>query len=236
MKVFSSVRSHLALWRKQLMLFVVAAVLVSTATAAEAPEIKRRYNNSVRLRLMHPYMQPKIGAILADLEHAGEKPTIHPAVYRSAATQAQLKGAGFSKVGYSFHMVTDRDTSGHNVPASMAADIIDGYRGYDVAPSFWLHLASSALSHDLTTGIFWGLAPKDRQKIVALIRAKNWNGKFRPGWDQAHTEPRPAVLTLHQARIGKRPPIPRSYNPNAALTPVNPKNVSSSGRLLEQKH
>lgn len=223
-------------FRKICALFVAALALVGTATAAEAPEIKRRLNNGARLRQMHPYMQPKVGAILGDLENHGLKPLIHADVYRSAAKQAQLKGRGVSKVGYSFHMVTDRTRDGRAYPAAMAADIIDNYKGYAVPDSFWLKLASSANAHNLSTGIYWGLTPKERLRIQNLFQNRTWNEKFRRGWDPAHVQPHSNVLTLGQAKAGRRPPVPKGYERTGIeLLPVNPKRVSPSGRLLEAR-
>jgi hypothetical protein len=206
-----SARRFVSRWRNQLCIVLGLGILVTTATAAEAPtEIKRRLNNGARIRELHPWMQPKVGAVLADLEAHGERPLIHADVWRTAARQAQLKGKGVSKVGFSFHMVTDYNGKTKKfVPASFAADVIDNGKGYNVGNYFWLMLASSAESHGLTTGVYWGLRETDRAKIRQLIQSKQWKTKYNRGWDPSHTEPPPWVLTLKDAKNGKRPPVPR---------------------------
>jgi hypothetical protein len=190
-----------------LLLGLASALLVGSATAAQAPERQRHANNAARLDKIHPSQRPLFAAVIRDLESHGDKPVIHADVFRSSKKQAQLKGKGVSKVGYSFHMVADRDRFGRVVPAALAADIIDNYRGYNVGDDFWLRVASSAQSHGLTTGIYWGLREIDRSKIRQLIQSKAWKVPYRRGWDPAHCQPQPWVITLSEAKRGKRPPF-----------------------------
>jgi hypothetical protein len=139
------------------------------------------------------------------MESHGEKPAIQAAVWRTPAEQAALKKAGKSTVSYSFHTVTSKTGQAE----SLAADFADYYRGYNVPNSFWLKLLSSAQSHDMTTGVYWGLSQSNRNKITQLVQSRAWTLPYSRGWDAGHVEPQPWVITLSQAKAGKRPPVPK---------------------------
>lgn len=199
-----------ARYRKSLCAFMALLFLVGTAQAIDIDrqsELNRARDNKNRLALMHPWSRPKIKAVLNDMESHGYRPLIDTAVYRSAAKQAQLKGKGVSKVGYSFHMVTDRDVLKRPVPASLAADIVDKRWAWSSGDVYWLTLAKSAESHGLRTGIRWGLSRADKAQIDSYLKLGLFSGKYKRGWDAAHCEPQARYITLSEARKGKRPPV-----------------------------
>lgn len=182
-------------------LLVLLVGICGAASAAQAPEAIRHQRNAEGLAKMVPSMRPKVAAIIRDMESHGKYPVINADVWRSPARQAQLKAQGFSKVSYSFHTVTGKG----NKPESCAADIACFYKGWGVTPDFWLLLAASARTHQLETGVKWGLKPYDRLRIDAAIARRDWNAKLPLGWDTAHVQPTSGTLTLGQARAGRRP-------------------------------
>lgn len=173
-------------------------------------EAQRAKDNRARVAKMHPWVRPKINAVISDLEGHGWRPLIHGDVYRSPAKQAQLKNKGVSKVGYSFHMTTDKNARGSAVAAALAADIVDKRYGWSAGNNYWMMLARAAHSHQLTTGIYWGLSAGERQRLRNLIYARNFTAPYNRGWDAAHCEPQPEFVTLGEARQGKRPPVKRA--------------------------
>lgn len=185
--------------------FAGLGILVSTASAAVAPEAQRHLYNSQRLQKLHPYMRPKVGAILADLESHGDRPVIDAAVWRTPSQQAALLAAGRSTVSFSFHNATSKTGQ----PESLAADLPDFYHGYSPPAGYWLRLNAAAKSHGLETGVVWGLSTANRKKISSLVAARNWSGSYTRGWDPSHVEPVPAAVTLGEARRGLRPPVKR---------------------------
>lgn len=168
-------------------------------------ELKRVNSNTQRIQEMHPYMRPKIRAVLTDMEAHGYKPLIDRDVWRSPSQQLIKVLQGYSQVKSSFHTTTTCD----GVPRpctpkadSLAADIVDASIFWSVGKPFWLNLASTAESHDLTTGIFWGLSVADRKRIHNAIDLKHWASDIPLGWDTAHVEP--VGITLTQASHGYR--------------------------------
>jgi hypothetical protein len=193
-------------FRSVLMLGLVLTALASTATAANLnADLVRKSNNETRLLKLNPYMRPKVAAVVSDLERHGLKPLIDGAIFRTPAEQAALVRKGHSKVLYSYHNANSCD--GRPRPCNpkadaLAADIVDGQLFWKAGTPFWLKLASSAESHDLESGIYWGLSQAKRQTIRNTIRAKRWNDRPVLGWDTAHVEAR--GLSLAQAKAGKR--------------------------------
>ncbi|RYX86623.1 hypothetical protein EON83_00125 [bacterium] len=183
--------------------------LLGTSHAVDADrqsELKRHSDNTQRLAKMAPWARPKVAAVISDLEGHGYRPLIDGQVYRTPSQQAALKAAGRSSVSYSFHTVTDLDSKGkRTLPASFAADIVDKRYGWNSKTPYWLTLARSAEAHQMATGIRWGLPSADRQKISGAIQARNFLASVRLGWDPAHVEPSGSILTLSQAKAGKRP-------------------------------
>ena len=178
----------------------IVTALATTAKAVDTHgELLRKQDNAERLQLINPGMRPKVKAVLSDLEQHGYRPLIDSGVWRSIAEQAKKKAAGVSQVSYSYHNVTTADGR----PDSLAADITDNRWFWSSPTPYWLTLAGSAESHQLTTGIYWGLSQNDRNKIRQAIKVRNWNANVPLGWDTAHVEP--ANFTIAQARAGKRP-------------------------------
>jgi hypothetical protein len=182
----------------------VALGVMIFATAASAKEVhgeyQRKRDNSARILKLNPYMRPKVAAIVSDLEAHGYKPSVDPAVWRTPAQQAAKLKKGYSAVSYSYHNATTPEGK----PDSLAADIVDIRWQWDPpGNTYWLKLASSAESHNLTTGIYWKLSDTNRKRIRAAIASKDWDAKIVRGQDAAHVEPK--GITLAQARKGIRP-------------------------------
>lgn len=188
--------------RPAAIIVIATAVFLTTAKAVDVNgEAQRRDNNAQRVARMSPYMQPKVKAVISDLEHHGHRPAIDGAVWRSPAEQRALVAKGYSTVLYSFHNCS----TPAGKPDSLAADITDAPLFWNASKGYWLKLASSAESHDLTTGIYWGLSQANRAKIHTAVARRDWNAPVSLGWDTAHVEP--TGITLGQAKKGLRPPI-----------------------------
>jgi hypothetical protein len=199
-------RNTLHRFRGVLMLGLAFTALVGIATASSVnADLVRRSNNATRLQELNPYMRPKVAAVVSDLERHGLKPLIDGAIFRTPAEQAALVRKGHSKVLYSYHNANTCD--GRARPCSpkadsLAADIVDGQLFWSAGTPFWLKLASSAQSHDLDSGIYWGLSEARRKMLRDVIESKQWNAQPRLGWDTAHVQVR--GLSLVQAKAGKR--------------------------------
>lgn len=135
----------------------------------------RKARNQKCILEMWPPMQPKIAAIIQDMEAHGWKPRIQCA-YRTPSEQAACMKAGYTRVDWSFHCATGKDGS----KQSLAADIVNDTCPYKEPDQFKRDLASSAAAHGLMTGI-------------------NWSRPYDP-W---HVQPR--GITTDAARAGKRP-------------------------------
>ncbi len=181
----------------------MVALFIGTAQAADQyGELRRHSDNAARLTKINPQMRPKVAAVIRDLESHGDRPVIDAGVWRTPAQQAAKVRAGNSKVRFSFHNCSTRG----GAPDSLAADISDarfGWNSGDRANSYWLRLASAAQSHNLTTGIYWGLSPADRARIRAAIAKRDWAARIRRGWDAAHCQI--TGISLPQAERGVRP-------------------------------
>jgi len=174
---------------------------VAAVVGFKTPEQIRRDNNKVRLAKMNPYMQRKVGAIVADLEGHGYYPVVDAGVYRTPAEQLAKYSAGYSKVKWSFHNAS----TPAGKPDSLAADVFEQRYGWSSAAprAYTLKLLSSAQSHGVTTGAFWGLTTAQRKSLQTAVSKKDWDKLVAIGWDDYHIEP--ATVTVAQARNGKRP-------------------------------
>lgn len=161
---------------------------------------RRRKLNAERLALLHSRIRPNMTAIIADLEAAGWHPIVDGGVYRTPEEQAQKVAQKVSTVSYSYHNVTEPG----NVPASMAADIVDVRYLWKVTPKYWLHLAAAAENQGMETGIYWGLSIAARNRIRAAIADGNWDAVLQLGWDTAHVQPPQSKFTISQAKAGWR--------------------------------
>jgi hypothetical protein len=125
---------------------------------------------------------------------------IDQGVWRSPAEQLAKFRAGYSKVKWSFHNANNRDGS----PGSLAADIIDVRFFWDSPTWFWLMLASSAQSHQLESGIYWGLKAPARAIISNAIAEQDFTrSPLTIGWDPAHVQVK--GISILGARLGRRP-------------------------------
>jgi len=131
--------------------------------------------NTAKLLEVWPGMRAKIEAILKDLRGHGFRPRIQIA-YRTRAQQLLLVASGNSWVPWSYHMAKNGD----GTKGALAVDIIDDDKLYG-SPVFFQLLEKSAKSHGLETGRGWQKA------------------------DPAHVQYPAPILTLAQAKKGKRP-------------------------------
>lgn len=182
-----------------LLLFLVTLLIGSAKAVDVGGELKRGRDNTARLARMHPAMQPKVRAVLSDLEAHGYRPLIDGQVHRTPAQQAALVRKGHSKTYYSFHNVTGKNGRAE----SLAADITDARWAWQSGHVFWLKLSASAYSHNLGTGIDWGLSTTQRERLREAIRRRNFKYRGALGWDTAHVQVK--GITLPQARRGVRP-------------------------------
>lgn len=193
--------------------FVALAALVlagaTTSYAASSQqfaqtELRRVRLNSERLLKMNPIQGRRVAGVIRDLESHQLRPLIDGAVFRTPAEQAALVRKGYSKTYFSFHNAYRLDPKTRRVlPDSLAADVVDADRLWNVDRSFWLKLNSAALAHGSTTGIAWGLSTVNRQRLALAIATKEWHYKGPLGWDTAHVQP--YGMTVAQAKRGVRP-------------------------------
>ena len=138
-------------------------------------DITLKARNATKLLEVWPGMRPKIEAILNDLSGHGFRPRIQIA-FRTLEQQVLLVASGNSWVPWSFHMAKNSDGS----KGALAVDIIDDDLLYG-SPDFFRLLEKSAKSHGLETGRGWKKS------------------------DPAHVQYPGNVITLAQAKKGKRP-------------------------------
>lgn len=202
--------------RPALLIGAMSVALVGTASAANAPgELQRRYNNGTKIRQIHTASQPKFQAVINDLEKNGQRPYIAQA-WRSEAEQLRLynQRPRVTWVTYSYHNATTKSGG----PDALAFDLVpyqNNPNAYweDGHDDFYLMAASSAKSHKLGSGIYWGLPTSQRQRIDQAITAKVWKRKppdatkfysgVKFGIDQYHVEH--STLSLAKVKAGKRP-------------------------------
>jgi hypothetical protein len=157
-------------------------------------------HNNRKLRELHPWLRPKITAIMSELVQHGWSPRIQCA-WRSQADQLAAVASGASKVKWGFHCA--ESTAG--TPEALAADIVLDNCPYDEPLRFKLQLLAMAQGHGLTTGALFGLAPGARMNVAAAVHAKAWDRVVPVGWDPWHVQPTPGTLTVDAARAGHRP-------------------------------
>jgi len=171
-------------------------------------ETQRTSLNSERLLLVDLSIRNQVSGVLCDLESCGLRPLIASGVWRDPKEQYALYKKGVSKVTWGFHCATTPEGK----PGSLAADIVDADRGWEVGNEFWLRLGNAARIHGLNWGGFFGLA--EPQRIV--LRKAFLTGdpveyfkhrdiplaQVKRGWDPAHVET--ARVTIAQAKRGER--------------------------------
>lgn len=161
---------------------------------------ERAARNAERLSELHPWLRPKVAAVLRDLEGHGWRPRIHQA-WRSTAEQAEAYRLGRSKLRWGFHQAT----GAAGAPEALAADIVQDDAPYREPRQYLLMLASSARAHGLETGIRFGLTYRQVLRVRKAVADRDWGFGGPIGWDGWHVQPPPRTLTVAQARAGKRP-------------------------------
>lgn len=177
---------------------LAVAALILPAKAANGEALRVR-NNVEKLQLIHAPSRPKFAATLRDLESHGRRPYIVDS-YRNPATQAALKARGVSTVSWSFH---NAQTPGGK-PDALAMDVseMDGLGRLKYPSDFLLMLAGAARSHNLETGVLWGLSQDQRARLNVAIARRDWQCKAPQGWDAGHVQI--TKISLGQARKGVR--------------------------------
>lgn len=161
-------------------------------------EASRKSNNSAKINQLHRPLRVKVLAVLSDLEGHGYRPRIQEA-YRTPADQLEDYNKGTSHLKFGFHNITYPT----GLPASCAADIYNDDMPLADVPNhpFFLMLASSAESHGLVSGIYWGLKQNQRDIIKRAIEAKGWNTVYRVGFDPYHIQVDASSPTIYQAHV-----------------------------------
>lgn len=132
-----------------------------------------------KLEGLKPDFRKKVEAVLADMRGHGW----HAYVAEGKRTWEQQKEKvrkGYSKTMHSKHLDGD------------GADVVDDrYLWSDECPKlYWLHQASSAISHGLRSGAFFGLNPHEETELRLALKAGDFDkaAKLKLGWDPAHME------------------------------------------------
>jgi hypothetical protein len=161
-------------------------------------ESDRIARNTQRLTELYPAFAARLARVIKRLEADGLRPRIQDA-YRSPQDQRAAFDAGHSDLLYGFHNVTSKDGK----PESLAAELLDDDAPTTKGIPYALRLAAAAEAEGLSTGIRWGLTPKQKAAIDAAIAKKDWMAKVVTGWDAYHVEP--TGITVAQAKMGRRP-------------------------------
>ncbi len=161
-------------------------------------EPDREARNERKLKQLHPWLRPKIAAVLEDLEGHGYRPRIQDA-WRSPADQRKAWESGHSKLLWGFHNATAQD----GTPEALACDVLDDDVPFSPSQRYLMMLAASAQVHDLVTGIGWGLGARLRDGLEAAILRRDWSADVKIGWDPCHVQV--GGIRVAEARKGARP-------------------------------
>ena len=161
-------------------------------------EADRKQRNYIKVHELHPTIQPKMEAVLRELESYGYRPRIQEA-WRSPQDQLAAYRAGTSKIKYGFHNATATD----GTKEALAADVWDDDRPTTAKTHFMLHLLAAAEKNGLTTGIRWSLSDNRIKLIEDAIAQEDWARPVWVGWDPLHVEV--TGLTIQEVEAGKRP-------------------------------
>ena|SRR3990167_9742313 len=137
--------------------------------------------NQKKLNTVDAICRAKFEAVLRDLEKNSFSPLIAEAL-RTREQQAEKVRKGYSKTMNSYH-VPRKGWGG-----ARACDIIEEGKGWNSSRTFWLKLGSSAISHGLNWGGFFGLNTAQKEALIRDIKARKWNTSVKVGWDVAHIE------------------------------------------------
>ena len=185
-------------------------------------ESDRKQRNSLKLQELHPALQRRMGAVIAEMESFGYRPRIQEA-WRSASDQLAAYNEGRSKVKFGFHNTTASDGK----KEALAADIWDDNRPFRAKTDFMLHLLAAAEKNELTTGIRWNLSDERIKLIDDAIANGDWKRPVWVGWDPLHVEV--TGITVKEAEAGKRPQTPGVPQPE----PDNTDDENDSGYKFE---
>ncbi len=131
----------------------------------------------------------KVRAIEEDIEARGYKPFVASAK-RTQAQQRDKVNSGVSKTMRSFHVKRGSDGG------SMAADVADRDKGWNVERRFWFILGASAMARDVGWGGLFGLSRAQRYQLRIVLRELSKGGfpenselyNAKMGWDPAHLQ------------------------------------------------
>ena len=151
-------------------------------------------NNRRMLSQLHPFLRPKVVAILAGLTEAGYDPMIEEA-WRSEERQAMLYALGQEHTTWSFHCARRGDK-----PEALAVNIKNS--GQCETP-FYLLLGSLARREHLQWGGLLTLTTRQKEIVCTAISRREWDTPVRLGSDPHHVEVR--GVTLDEARRGVCP-------------------------------
>ena len=146
-------------------------------------EQRRRQQNKDMLLKIDKSIRPAVAAVIADLEHQGERPLIDTGVWRSPAEQLEkfadklLEG----EVGVSL-----RDDEGRETRQPRCRHRCDANKLWNASREFWLRLGASALKHNLGWGGCFGLPKAMKESLAGRAPAQ-------------------ALRLAGQARLGRRP-------------------------------
>lgn len=169
-------------------------------------ESERILNNKNKLQELYPSFRTRIDAVLKEMEKAGYRPRVQTA-WRSMADQLDAYRRGTTRVQFGFHNIT----GANDVKEALAADIWDDDRLEQVNVDYMLHLAATAETNGMATGIRWDLADEDQKLIDLAVKHQVWDAKLRVGWDPLHVQP--VGITIQEAKDGKRPDFSQPQPP-----------------------
>jgi len=164
-------------------------------------ETDRLDRNAKRLNTCAKWIRPKIAAIISDLTSHGFRPRIQES-YRSPADQLEAYNTGHSKLRFGFHNVTVKlKGNGLVIPCACAVDLYDDDNPLTPSIKYLLMLTLSARSHGLTTGILWGLTPRQKTVVETALSERRFDTPIRTGWDSWHIEPKGTTAKAIQEKI-----------------------------------
>lgn len=163
-------------------------------------EADRLARNTQRLGECWGPFAKRVRKVLDRLEGRGFRPRIQDG-WRSQADQDRAFRDGFSKVRRSFHSVTGVG----GLPEALAVDILDDDYPLNPRRSYLVALWQEAQAEDLETGLFWGLAKAQTDKLRQAISIQDWQtlNRLAIGWDPTHVECR--GVSIPEAYKGIRP-------------------------------
>jgi hypothetical protein len=161
-------------------------------------EDARKKRNQQRLTECFPAYAQKLEAVIRDMEAEGFRPRIQDA-HRTIEDQLIAFKKGNSQVKFGFHNVTGKNGK----PESLAVDLLDDNNPLNPPRKYLIRLAAIAKTHDLQTGIFFGLPATLRKGLAKAIEDLNFSTAVKIGFDPTHVEV--SGISIAEAKAGKRP-------------------------------